>query len=187
MRIFVFLSIVSLFGCKKSQIENNTLPPETQTGANTFGTVIRNQVWTTNGRYCYNQYGNCRENPLANYYNYDTPNNGALRLSADRVIYKGLTKTSSESFEISFYRNFTGTGIYHLKNVDTLFNVQYSDNMNNKFYQLLNERETFELNVIKFDTVAKIISGKFSGKLFNESELNDSINITNGRFDIKLK
>ena len=187
MRILIILTIFSVLGCNKSDIELNTLPAETQTGANTFGAVIRGQVWTTNGKYCYNQSGNCRENPMANYFTIDTPFNARLGLSADRIIYKGLSVKSSESFDFQFYKNFSGTGIYHLKRDDSYLNIEFRDNWNDKYYQLLQERETFELNITKFDTIAKIISGKFSGTLFNEFAPTDSIKINEGRFDIKLQ
>jgi hypothetical protein len=187
MRLLIILTIFSIWGCNKSDVELNTLPAETQTGANIFGAVIRGKVWTTNGKYCYNQSGNCRENPKANYFIIDTPFNSTLGLSADRIIYKGLSVKSSESFDFRFYRNFTGIGIYHLKRDDSYLNIEYRDNWNDIYYQLLEERETFELNITKFDTTAKIISGKFSGTLFNQFAPTDSIKINEGRFDIKLQ
>jgi len=187
MRILIILTIFSVLGCNKSDIELNTLPAETQTGANTFGAVIRGQIWTINGKYC-KQLGGCRENPSANYFTIDTPFNASLGLSADKVIYKGIGVKSRESFDFQFYRNFSGVGIYHLKK-DNSCDIQYTytDITNNKYYQLLQERETFDLNITKFDTITKIISGKFSGILFNEFEPTDSIKITDGRFDIKLQ
>jgi len=187
MRILIILTIFSIWGCNKSDVELNTLPAETQTGANTFGAVIRGQIWTTNGKYC-KQLGGCRENPSANYFTIDTPFNASLGLSADKVMYKGLSFISRESFDFRFYRNFTGIGIYHLKQDNSLdIQYEYADKTNNKYYQLLQDRETFELNITKFDTIAKIISGKFSGTLFNQFAPTDSIKINEGRFDIKLK
>ncbi len=187
MRILIILTILSIWGCNKSDVELNTLPAETQTGANTFGARIRGQVWTINGKYC-KQLGGCRENPSAKYFIIDTPFNASLDLSADKVIYKGIGVKSRESFDFNFDRNFSGVGIYHLKK-DNALHIQYTyrDITNNIYYQLLEERETFELNITKFDTTAKIISGKFSGTLFNQFAPTDSIKINEGRFDIKLQ
>ena len=187
MRILIILTIFSVLGCNKSDVELNTLPAETQTGANTFWAVIRGKVWTINGKNC-KQLGGCRENPSANYFTIDTPFNASLGLSADKVIYKGIGVKSRESFDFRFYWNFSGVGIYHLKK-DNAYDMQYTytDLTNNKYYKLLQDRETFELSITKFDTTAKIISGKFSGTLFNEFEPTDSIKINEGRFDIKLQ
>ena len=187
MRLIIILSILSLIACNKSEIELKTLPPVTETGTNTFGMNVGWRTWITNGKYCSNQYGNCRDNPKANYYTNGSSNNVTMGFTADRVIYKGLGVSSSESFAVSFYRNFSGTGIYHLKKDDSYSNVQFDDHTNNKYYELLQERETFELYITKFDTISKIISGRFSGILFNQYDPNDSINVHKGRFDIKLQ
>lgn len=187
MRILIILSILSIIGCNKSQEELKTLTPFTEVGANTFATNIGWRTWTTNGKYCGTQYGNCRDNPMASYYVNGSSNNITLILTADRVIYKNIGIASSESFTFSFYRNFSGTGIYHLKKDDSYSNVEYIDNTNDKYYELLQDRETFELNITKFDTIEKIVSGRFSGILFNQFDPNDSINIHKGRFDIKLQ
>lgn len=187
MRLLIILTIFSVVACNKSEMELKTLPPVTETGANTFGMNVGWRTWITNGKYCFTQYGNCRDNPKANYYTDDSSNNVRIIFSADRVIYKGLGVSSSESFDVSFYRNFSGVGIYHLKKDDSYSNVEYNDNSNNKYYELLQERETFELNITKFDTISQIISGRFSGILFNQFDPNDSIIIHKGRFDIKLQ
>ena len=44
------LAFASCKSCKKDADPENTLPPATQTGANTFGAVINGQAWVPNGR-----------------------------------------------------------------------------------------------------------------------------------------
>lgn len=43
------------------------------------------------------------------------------------------------------------------------------------------------LVVTHLDTVAMVLSGNFEARLYNESNQADSINISQGRFDIQLK
>ncbi len=43
------LAFASCKSCKKDADPENTLPPATQTGANTFGCVINGQAWVPNG------------------------------------------------------------------------------------------------------------------------------------------
>ncbi len=43
------LAFASCKSCKKDADPENTLPPATQTGANTFGAVINGQAWVPNG------------------------------------------------------------------------------------------------------------------------------------------
>ena len=179
--IFLIIVIISIYSCNKSKTELNTLPAITQTGANTFGFKVNGEIWTTNGKYCFNQYGNCRDNPSAKYYQ----SFGTIIYSADKVVYKGLKVTSSEMFDISIRNNFQGIGTYSLKYSDTTDLVSFTNTQSWVEYKLIPQRETFIVDVSKFDTTNKIFSGSFSGKLYNTNNLNDSIFITDGRFDIK--
>ena len=104
--------------------------------------------------------------------------------SADRIIYKGLSVISSENFDITV-TNIHGVGTYNLKNNDTTDQVSFTNTKSWVEYKLIPLRETFIVNISKFDTLNKIFSGNFFGKLYNTNNLNDSISITEGRFDIK--
>jgi hypothetical protein len=61
-------------------------------------------------------------------------------------------------------------------------------------YVLPKTNPGFRIKITKLDTVSNIMSGEFSGTVFKRidytnfaTSLTDSININDGRFDIKLK
>jgi hypothetical protein len=181
--ILCFLIIV--IACNKSKDELSNLPERTQTGNNTLGFKLNRRVWTINGKYCYNQWGNCRDNPLARYFSYG---NGGIVLTSDRVIYKGVSVASSETFELSISKSFNRLGVYRLKGVDSLFEAKFIDNnISWSYYKLVPNRETFQVNITRLDTIAKVVSGEFSGTLYKNDNLSDSVAISEGRFDIKMQ
>jgi Domain of unknown function (DUF5025) len=54
------------------------------------------------------------------------------------------------------------------------------------YYAAMSNRP-FTLEITKFDTLAKICSGRFSGILYDYFGTLDSIIVTNGRFDVKYQ
>lgn len=170
--------------CNRSKEELRNLPAATQTGANTIGFKVNGGVWTWNAKYCPNVLGACRENPQAQYFPFA---NGRLSMSADKVLYKGVEVKTSESFDLDIYKNFNHTGTYLLAGIDSLFEVRFANNKSNTYYTLAPNRQSFEVNITKLDTAAKIVSGLFSGRLYNAFNNADSITLSEGRFDIKLQ
>jgi hypothetical protein len=194
----IFLAIVSsLASCKKKLLYPDdlttkfTLPPVTQSGQNTFGFVIDSIVWVN--------YGQDVENP-------ELPNLKATYLSGDssvnlivnRILMNNGAIASNQSFSFTLINDifetpgnyFIGSKTYGNSNSVGFFN---NDIMSQKIYGVISSRPTFLISVSKFDTVNHIFSGQFSGTLFNVSNgsyypnLNDSIVITQGRFDTKLQ
>jgi hypothetical protein len=185
MRKVILCFLILVIACNKSKDELSTLPERTQIGNNTLGFKLNGRVWTTNGKYCYNQWGNCRDNPLARYFSYGK---GGIALTSDRVIYKGVSVASSETFEFSISKDFNRLGVYRLKGVDTLFEVNFTDNnISWQYYKLVPNRETFQVNITRLDTIAKVVSGEFSGTLYKKDNPSDSITISEGRFDVKIQ
>jgi hypothetical protein len=167
-----------------------TLPAKTQTGQNTFGVNLNSSVWTLYGQYCIFPSG-CGDNPSGIYY---STNKGSLLLTVDRVLKDKSKVATSETFNFSFDSNFNSSGIYDVKLTENYSNITLRDNLTEKTYSCIPDRPTIVLNVTKLDTTNKIFSGEFSGTLFSigkgslsELNLSDSIVLTDGRFDIKLK
>lgn len=168
-----------------------SLPKPTQEGKNTFGCILNDHVWINYGKQCFLLADGCHENLIAIY---RSANNGRLDLYADRVIRKKGSLVSSETISFSLDGNFNAAGNYSLRYVDHVSDIGYRNNLTEKTYGCLPNRETFTLQITKLDTLEKIISGKFSGTLFNiiydplqSRPGTDSITIRDGRFDVRFK
>jgi len=164
--LLLFLS--SFSSCKKEDL--NVLPQETQTGANTFGCMLNGQLY------------------LGGYF----PITGAIPLSAAYI-------SKSKKIIIDAYGKINnkaaGTMYFEINNpvqgtTQNLSLAYYSPHTSSDYFYYLAFNET-GVYLTKFDTINKIVSGNFNflgrsaDPLFHFSG-NDSIQITQGRFDIKL-
>ncbi len=190
----IYLCLVFLVqSCKKDDtLINFSLPPKTQTGQNTFGFLLNSSVWTNYGQVCFPFAGGCRDNLSGIFYN----NDGDILINADRVIKKDGKFVSSGSIEITLKTNFRGVGNYSTTTNDTIsFAYVYKTTSNfDSMYILPQSNPIFNIKITRLDTINKILSGEFSGKVFKRidytnytTSLTDSANIDDGRFDIKLK
>jgi hypothetical protein len=181
-----------LFACWEDDTSLDfSLPAKTQIGKNTFGCILNAHVWTNYGQVCFPFAGGCRENTVAIY---RPANLGGLELYTDRVLKKIGAIISSESIHFSLNGNFNATGNYNIRYIDNARDIIYRDNSTEKIYSCIPDRETFTLQVTKLDTIQKVISGEFSGTLFSviytpmkQMDMSDSVVLTEGRFDLKLK
>ncbi len=189
--IFALVLLILLSGCKSCKKELTTadliaqLPPETQTGANTFGCLIDGVsfVPTGTGSFTYPDY----------------PVIGGYRGALPPVYYNRTNVYISARqpyLSIDLYiRNVDKIGIYQL-NFDTnaFPNAFYPQNYGNYTYATATTREqecitksstyTGKVEITRADTVNRIVSGKFSFKAINTAT-GKIVDITDGRFDIK--
>lgn len=177
MRSFKLITLALLFllfyaaSCD-SDDDNDTLPRETQDGRNTFGCLVNGKVWEKGGDL-----------------SFPHPNLGAF--------------VGENEFGITASR--FGNNIFQTISIDVAQPLKvdtYSFN-NNECIASFSDRETDcyyqtylhyigKLEITKFDSVKKIISGRFNFKAFiyNADTINSagtcdsSITITEGRFDI---
>ncbi len=199
-KIFIVVFIITIFSSSKCNKDETLLtfklPEKTQVGANTFGFLLNTTVWTNYGQVCFIT-GGCHENLICNYHS-----TNELTINADRVLYKSGGLSTSESVYIYLDRSQPITiGKYTLgfNGNSTFFYVVPSSK--EKQYYPTDSIPSFYLEITKLDTVNKIVSGGFYGKLFNyefkQSSPNsnyiltmnekDSILIKDGRFDLKYK
>jgi hypothetical protein len=70
-------------------------------------------------------------------------------------------------------------------NVTLLYDVNFAvfSCNNNHYFNCINSRD---LVITKLDTENKIVSGRFNFILISETDITDTIKITDGRFDSKL-
>lgn len=170
----LFAIIITFTTCKKDDNgASTTLPEITQEGKNTMGFKINGKVWTP--------YFSCGSfsNPC-----------GAVD-----IFYKPLT---SGQYLLNFHfkrkvgndngdlivTSFTNSSITTIGNKYDSVDVNYDDYSNSG---LISYGKSFkpkgDLTITKIDNFSQIISGTFGFTLYNG---NDSILITEGRFDYKF-
>lgn len=186
MKKIILLLFLALSSCTKDSAKQDPifqLPPETQTGANTFGVTINGKVYIP-------------RTPIG-------VNYGGSNAKAMKWISGGITPheylelvvvdgASSVGFKITIHiQNLVSIGAYPLKQSNfqeqadsTLFNhifFKIWDNTikNYAYYGSIEDLGT--INIIKNNN--GIISGNFTGKFVRYDNPNEFIQITDGRFD----
>jgi hypothetical protein len=163
--------LCSFSACDKNEI--NVLPQESQSGKNTFGCMINNQLFIGGGYYSYIGYS-----PLSAEYN---RNYKRLTISTVSKVY---TDKANGSIGLTLMSPIQDISL-------KLSSGTYSSGSSSDCFQYL-VLNGGEIYLTKMDTVNKIVSGRFSFKGKCADHLNDfkdggdSILITQGRFDVKL-
>jgi hypothetical protein len=180
MKNILLLSLfcVFLFSCKKNVDE---LPEPTQTGANTFGAKIDGAFWAPHG------FGIVPTAPIleASY----VKAGGHVRIVARNF---GSSPTEKE-MEI-YLKDVTGPGTFLLnantrKHPDQTGNYGYfiERRFMPKNEWITNPQSTGRVELTKFDTVNKIISGTFDFVATNIDSAHQKMQVTEGRFDVKYQ
>jgi hypothetical protein len=160
--------------CNKNITE---LPEATQTGAHTFGAKLDGELWGPKG--------------FAG---------GASLLEARflpgpsvMITARNFASSPNESEMEIFLKNLTGTGTYQL-NTDVVlpttaasygYFVKRTITPTNEW--MTSSQYTGSVNVTRFDTAARIISGTFQFRASNPDYTPfQVINVTEGRFDVNI-
>lgn len=159
-----------LYSCK--QDPEPQLPPETQTGANTFGCIVNGKLWLPfqeDGSPAINAYlGSSGTFALAAFLEVGKTNTGGKISNSIALGLKGLNKI----------------GIYYLDERNTY--IDYANKQIKCYYLCYNKPSfyyTGKIEITRFDLGNNIVSGKFEATL--KVPDCDTIKITNGRFDVK--
>ena len=157
------------------------LPPETQTGANTFGCLV-------DGKLLVPYSDNSNIEPLIT--ELQSPYGGLLRIG-------GLfLKENNTKFACGFIiQKHKKEGTYRL-----YYNLQEQINNNginpndwanciveNEVYDIKKSQSNFTVEITKFDQKNYIVSGRFYGTLYHEKDSTRKVEITQGRFDVKFQ
>jgi hypothetical protein len=179
--ILLGMATIWLFGfsqCKKSKDEEAQLPPETTTGAMTFGCKVNGKVFVPRdgrgrlGLFC--RYVNLGSGPGGGWYlniparNWIPSVSEGVNIGTDSLL---LTEGSTYEFKLSTTNN----------SIKGTFNT-FCD-FNGKTYAKT-ASDTGSIYIQKFDQTNRILSGTFSYSATNISS-GEKINITEGRFDIR--
>jgi hypothetical protein len=180
--IFVCFAVIN-FTCKKHSVNPvDTLPPATQTGANTFGCLINGKAFTPGGSsfsppHLFSYYQNAYPT-ISNAYVFDvsagdlrnTCNITGITFGVDSVIslQPGIYKLGADKanqggggYNREICNGGSGAGVYHT-----------------------NDSIGGQLTITRFDLTYQIASGTF---WFNVLDNNgDTVKITDGRFDVRF-
>ena len=164
-------SLLSLGGCFLfPDDKKESLPPATQTGANTLGFLLNGQVWLPRG---------IIGGPSPNFTKTYDPNfNGKPELVI--VCYRVNSGSDVQYFGLYVY-GISQTGIYDAS-IDSVSSVSFTNNSCNYFYHDTTVFRKGSITITKLSL--PIISGTFNAKLYKKGC--DTVKITAGRFDIDL-
>ena len=183
LQLLITISIFGLSGCSKddAQTEASKLPPETQTGANTFGVTINGKVYiprdptgtiagpSSSGMILWS-------NPSHTWYEVEVKD-GKSAVGFQIYIHMQplLSVGIMNLFQSNFHNNIDSTPFTHI-----YFKIWDANISNYAYYGSIENQG--ELNIKRLSN--GIISGTFQGKFVRYDNSNDFIIITDGRFDI---
>lgn len=168
---YLLLNVASC--CKE---EPNTLPPETQAGKNTFGCLVNGKIWLPEAE------------PFITVGLSAKANQRYLCIGADQglsenivILLKNTNIRVDSTYNLSA-ENISGQYFKRIISSGKEFNIFYGTDTNN----------TGQVTLTRFDTLAKIVSGRFSFNAKFKYVIPDTtglptsnISITDGRFDVK--
>ncbi len=184
LKVGAYILMLAFASCKSCKKEVNPLPPETQTGANTFGCLIDGQPYIPNGS---GGFGGAK--PITGGYAY-TPQSCSSKYDVWVTTYR------KDGWDFSIYLENVGnkTGKYPLKYTTPGAPTILCPPNHAIFYKYISPSETAvyatdseytgEVTITRADTVNKIVSGTFFFKA-RRPATGETIEITNGRFDVK--
>ena len=172
---WLLAALLGLGQCKKNDAPDPaaTLPPATQTGANTFGCLVNGQAWTPRGN-----------NGRSNYtVDYDPGLNGGLfslktyRYPDESANFQDITMGVNSNFRV---------GTYSFRSSQRTL-AAFNDIKTNCLWISTDTATTYRrgtLTITRLDAQAGIVSGTFAFTLYKPGC--DSVRATQGRFDRKL-
>ncbi len=177
--IFPMLLLCFCFAqCKKTKqakpkTELEKLPPETQTGANTFGCLLNGKTFTPGGGGLFYRVIKVQYDP--------TFEGGKLGISAERI------QGNTNSIYISIGGDSINSIGYYSLSYKTRFKVYYDNSENQCEFSTFSPPPlkfiSGRMNITKFDKTERILSGTFEFKVL--PSMCDTLTATDGRFDVK--
>lgn len=191
---FCCLLTAALTGCSLVEPSEKpeptlTLPPASAVGTNTLGFEVDGRAWTTYGQSCFGLFGgNCKDNFLyASSYRFP---GGRRTLSISTSLD---TNKYHEFFELEL-DSLGGPGVYAAGRARTipigalgknLYGPSLS-NSNNQYF-LGGVRNAARIVLTRVDTVQRIVSGTFEGRLEDLSAPGHYVTLRQGRFDVTYR
>ena len=178
IRYFLLCCFLLLIACEREAPQPvDQLPPATQEGANTFGCLVDGEVFLPKNDDIF------RTGYSASY------SYGSRSGSARIVAYND---DLGVGFEFAFENTLFEPTYYSLPSYDTLPNTTIIPNP-----EILLRKDNFHpfdyrlqkgfINITALDTLdVRFVSGTFSFEFVHENDDNDTVSMTDGRFDLKF-
>jgi hypothetical protein len=193
MKTTILLLFLALAGCSKDSTNQDPtfqLPPETQTGANTFGVTINGKVYVprdpTGVNVGVSGHGMTFFGTSDSSWNEIEIKDGASAVGFQMYIHiQNLQALGTGNYQLkqsNFHNDIDSTPFTHI-----YFKIWDSAISNYAYYGSIEYQG--EINVTKFNgspTINWILSGTFKGKFVRYDNQNDIIDINDGRFDLNL-
>lgn len=183
----IYLLVVTLLiltGCLKDSSACNEihhLPEATQEGLNTLGFLKNGDVWVNFGRIIALYSAPARECEEIDARYFSSGDNQRLNIESCRVISCEKAYHTRSDLRITINTADLQEKVYFLDG-DQPGQFWYYDRREGIIY--LNDTiNPFKIEITKFDTNERIVSGIFNGTLYNENDNTDSLRIIGGRFD----
>ncbi len=173
--LLICLCVAALVSCKKSVDE---LPDLTQSGANTFGAKVDGNLWAPQG------FGPIPANDILE-----------ARMSGNDIVINARNFASSPNeteFQLTIY-NVTAPGTYPLNtnvshpNGAASYGYYVKRNMTPQNEWLTSATHTGWVNITRIDTVNMIVAGTFQFNAMNIYNAPQLLQVTEGRFDVKIQ
>ena len=174
--LIIFLSIAFL-SCKK-QIDE--LPEATSTGANTFGAKVNGKLWGPM------KLGIAATSPILQA---SFAGNNSFRITA-----RNFASSPNESEMEIYLREVTAPGVYQLNQKTAIqpdasasYGFYIERNLMPKNEWITNTQYTGTVTITRLDIQERIIAGTFAFRAMNTYNEPAPIEVTEGRFDLKIQ
>jgi hypothetical protein len=179
--LFALFTITIAGKCRKDKTPLEQLPPETQTGANTFGCLVNGEVFKPGG-------AQLSGGSLSSNYQFlgDGPNGGYhFRLSAAKGSGNKQTAVGlfTDSLKIQGGKQYILESEENGKAYAHYSNLGNGTSQNEWFYGTKKGSFEGELLIRRLDTINQIVSGTFWFDAVNAN--GQKVQIREGRFDIR--
>ncbi len=179
LKILIICSMVLMLftfsQCRKNKNDEPQLPPETTTGAMTFGCKVNGKVFVPRD-------GNGRPGLFVQYVNLGNVPDGGWHLNIPAYNYSTKRGVSIETDSLFLLEGI----VYEFKPQKKGYPLAWYEEVKNGSSEIYGklENDSGILSIKKHDQINRILSGTFS---FTGTKIatGEKINITEGRFDIR--
>ncbi len=188
--LITMLLLIILIGCSSDDSNSNPesqLPPITQTGENTFGCLIDGELvkprdgsgslgGSNAGASFYGGYPNSTD-----YYELDIRDLKSSKTSKVLIHMQSVHQLGAGNYIINESNGMSSIDGYH----HNYIHCRIFNQTTNSYQYYRSFENSGILKITRYDFYNRIISGTFSCQVKNSANEADTIEITNGRFDIK--
>ena len=172
--LIFLLPVLLASSCKKNKSPEEQLPPETQTGAGTFGCLVNGNVFLPKGNPLGGPILSCAYQFInGGYYFHLAAKSQTTALTGVAINTDSLQIKANSTYILEdFFKKHAASGQYFV-----------ADNNNISTEYLTKPTITGEMKITRLDEINRIVSGTFWFDAINSSGV--KVQVREGRFDMK--